>query len=276
MSSLGYDPADNSSDVSDPAGVGTTACQAVLDFRHSDGSNQLADLHSGAYSDYTGYAPANRVGSLNDFNRWQPLLVNGVAQTWQVPHWGRFVPFALTSGSQFRSYLLSRGPFVYPSSAYLQQALDVIDRSARLGDREKVVAEYWADGVNTVTPPGHWNLIAVFVSRRDKHTLDDDVKLFFILGNALLDTSIATGDIKRYTDSVRPITVIRFEMGNRKIQAWAGPRSTFTAAADEAGISRRYGGIHFENDDLMGRELGRLVAATVWEEAANYIEGRML
>ena len=46
---------------------------------------------------------------------------------------------------------------------------------------------------------------------------------FFILGNALLDTSIAAWDAKRYTDSIRPITVIRFMFGDAKIKAWAGP-----------------------------------------------------
>ena len=44
-------------------------------------------------------------------------------------------------------------------------------------------------------------------------------------------------------------------------------------AADEAGISRRYGGIHFEEGDLRGRVLGRLVAGVVWDKAQSYIDG---
>lgn len=44
-------------------------------------------------------------------------------------------------------------------------------------------------------------------------------------------------------------------------------RPTFTAAADEAGISRRYGGIHFSQGDLEGRSLGRVVGLQVWLEA---------
>lgn len=42
---------------------------------------------------------------------------------------------------------------------------------------------------------------------------------------------------------------------------------TFTDAANEAGISRRYGGIHFEAADLVGRAMGRLVADQVWAKA---------
>ena len=57
MSSLGYDPSDTSTDTSTPTGIGNVAAAAVLAFRHHDGSNQLGDLHPGAYSDYTGYVP---------------------------------------------------------------------------------------------------------------------------------------------------------------------------------------------------------------------------
>src|SRR2546428_3145454 len=69
MASLGYDPSDGSVD----AGIGNAAADAVIAFRHHDGSNQLGDLHAGAYSDYSGYEPVNDPDHLNDPNRWQPL-----------------------------------------------------------------------------------------------------------------------------------------------------------------------------------------------------------
>ncbi len=49
---------------------------------------------------------------------------------------------------------------------------------------------------------------------------------------------------------------------------------TFTDAADEAGFSRRYGGIHFYTGDYHGRALGRQVAAYVYSKAQNYFQGR--
>jgi hypothetical protein len=49
---------------------------------------------------------------------------------------------------------------------------------------------------------------------------------------------------------------------------------TFSAAADEAGWSRRYGGIHFKTGDQHGRALGRQVALYVWSNGQNYINGR--
>jgi len=49
--------------------------------------------------------------------------------------------------------------------------------------------------------------------------------------------------------------------------------STFSDAAEEAGLSRRYGGIHFEDGDLAGRQLGGLIAADSWEKAESYFSG---
>jgi hypothetical protein len=51
--------------------------------------------------------------------------------------------------------------------------------------------------------------------------------------------------------------------------SWA----TFSDAADQAGISRRYGGIHFVQGDLRGRSGGRLVGAQVWAKALTYFNG---
>ena len=61
------------------------------------------------------------------------------------------------------------------------------------------------------------------VSLRDGHDLDTDVKMFFVLTNAIFDASIATWDAKRTYDSVRPITAIHFLFSGKKIRAWGGP-----------------------------------------------------
>jgi hypothetical protein len=50
--------------------------------------------------------------------------------------------------------------------------------------------------------------------------------------------------------------------------------ATFSEAADEAGMSRRYGGIHFAPGDVVGRELGREVGVRVWEKSAGFWRGR--
>jgi len=90
-----------------------------------------------------------------------------------------------------------------------------------LDDLTKAQAWYWADGPGSVTPPGHWNLIAQEVARRRGHTLGQDAKLFFALNNALLDASIVAWDAKRAFNSMRPITAVRWIMENETILAWA-------------------------------------------------------
>jgi hypothetical protein len=49
--------------------------------------------------------------------------------------------------------------------------------------------------------------------------------------------------------------------------------ATFSEAADQAGLSRRYGGIHFIEADMQSRAMGRLIGAQVWAKALRYFDG---
>lgn len=365
MKRLGYDPLDNSTDIETPAGVGNVACAAVLEFRHHDQANQLGDLAQGAYADWTHYVSSNKPSKVpasfqvSDPDKWQPLTyVNAKgeleSQRFLAAHWCYVKPFALTSGEELRGLLKPMAPATYGSADYDEQAEQMVKLSAGLTDHQKMVAEYWLDGPNSEQPPGHWELFAQWVSARDHHTLDDDVKMFFVLSNALMDAGIAAWDAKRNWDSVRPVTAIAQVFEGKTIRAWGGPGKgtiemdgsqwvpyqlasfptppfpdfvsghstfsaaaasilaswtgsdafgysvalpagsskiepgitpaqpvtlswkTFTEAANEAGMSRRYGGIHFERADLAGRLLGRAVAAKVWEMAQTYFSGTAL
>lgn len=215
MTSLGYNPTSKSTETTTAAGIGNLAAQAVLNFRATDGSNQSGALSSSGrpYSEptlnpsYTAYTPVNTVDQLNSINHWQPQqLPNGTAQQFLAPHWGSVTPFALTSGSQLRP----SGPKTIESDpqGFLAQAQEVYDITKNLTDEQELIARYWGAGAGTVTPPGMWNLIAQDISQRNNHSLDDDVKMFFALDNALFDASIAAWDAKRTYDSVRPVTVI--------------------------------------------------------------------
>jgi hypothetical protein len=366
MRSLGLDPHNTTSDPTTAVGIGNIAARAVLEFRHRDGANQLGDMIGGkagvGYSDYTGYAAANgpmdlRVsfdaGLVHDPNRWQPLryidATGALAtQPFVGAQWQRVTPFALVSAAQLRP---SEGPATFGSDQYHSQANELLELSAGLTDEQKMIAEYWADGPHSELPPGHWDLFAQFVSRRDRIGLESEVKLFFALTNAIFDGSICCWDNKRAFDSVRPITAIRYLFRGQQVRAWAGPyrgpqlikgedwfpyqattfptppfpeyssgHSTFSAAgaeilrlftgserfgasvtfaagsskfetgavpardvtlrwatfkeaADQAGMSRRYGGIHFEQGDLDARRAGRLTAQQAWAKAMSYFNG---
>jgi FG-GAP-like repeat/ASPIC and UnbV/Domain of unknown function (DUF6851)/FG-GAP repeat len=91
------------------------------------------------------------------------------------------------------------------------------------GDYARVLAEFWADGPNSETPPGHWNVIANQVSDSPQlagrigagaaNRLRWDVKLYFALNGAVHDAAIAAWGIKRAYQSVRPISMIRYLAG---------------------------------------------------------------
>jgi hypothetical protein len=94
------------------------------------------------------------------------------------------------------------------------------------GDFARVLAEFWADGPNSETPPGHWNVIAngladnpAFVKRigGTGPVVDDlewDVKVYFVVNAAVHDAACAAWSLKRYYDGWRPIEAIRY-MGER-------------------------------------------------------------
>jgi hypothetical protein len=253
MHQLGYDPNDKSTDIEAPTGIGNVTCAAVLEYRHRDKSNQIGEMDSaaaenagrngikkmnaiGAYDDWTGYRPLNAAGvvpaqfrlstPLNP-DHWQPLTYTDstgslILQMFEGAQWRLIKPFALTAGDDLRSET-NVGPFKYGSPEYQQQAEELIKISANLSDREKALVEYWSDGVITGETLERWMEFARFVSVRDRHTLDDDVKMYFALTNALFDASIATWDAKRTYDSVRPLTAISLLFNGKKIRAWGGP-----------------------------------------------------
>ena len=89
------------------------------------------------------------------------------------------------------------------------------------GDYTRVLAEFWADGPTSETPPGHWFTILNTVgdhelferklggAGRELGPLEWDVKSYFALGGAMHDVAIAAWGIKGWYDCIRPISAIR-------------------------------------------------------------------
>ncbi|WNF12994.1 vanadium-dependent haloperoxidase [Microcystis aeruginosa] len=392
MNSLGYNPNNTSTDTTTAAGIGNTIAATLMNARRNDGSNQLNN-----YVDTIGYSTPNTPTQVVNIELWTPESVpidsGSALQRYLTPHWGTVQSFSLTDNAQYRppeiirflsdrnaSADLQAGTItrangtVVPISAalvgvdinpaFIQQAVDVVAFSANLTDEQKLIAEFWEDGPGTPFPPGTWMEFGQDISQRDNNTLDEDVQLFFALGNAVMDAGIATWEAKLSYNSARPVRVIR-ELGRLgligtdsngdgvfEINAWGGPGlgtitipatqfltyqnpfgppsppfaeytsghsafsaagaeilrlftgsdvfggsvtfapgtsafepgitpvspvtlswDTFSEAAGEAGISRRYGGIHFLDGDIQGRILGRRVGGSVWNRSQFFING---
>ncbi|MEL6865085.1 MAG: T9SS type A sorting domain-containing protein, partial [Bacteroidota bacterium] len=92
-------------------------------------------------------------------------------------------------------------------------------------DYARVLAEFWADGPDSETPPGHWFSILNYVNdhplfekrfRGEGPILDDlewDVKAYLTLGGAVHDAAISAWGIKGWYDYIRPISAIRSMAG---------------------------------------------------------------
>ena len=102
-------------------------------------------------------------------------------------------------------------------------------QNVKRGDYTRVLAEYWADGPDSETPPGHWFVLLNSVSDNPQlekkfqgqgdelSDLEWDIKSYFILGGVMHDVAISVWGIKGWYDYIRPISAIRYfgEQGQR-------------------------------------------------------------
>ncbi len=89
-------------------------------------------------------------------------------------------------------------------------------------DYTRVLAEFWADGPDSETPPGHWFCILNYVNDHPEfvkkfkgegpvlNDLEWDVKAYLSLGGAVHDAAIASWSIKGWYDYIRPISAVRY------------------------------------------------------------------
>jgi membrane-associated phospholipid phosphatase len=149
---------------------------------------------------------------------------------------------------------------------------------------QKRIAEYWADGVGTFTPPGHWNKIAEDLIRNQQFTELKTAKILQQLNRAEEDAAIACWATKYKYFFPRPTQVnkdIKNVVPIPNFPSYTSGHSTFSAAAalvlghyfpakadslkkmaNEAGLSRVYGGIHYfcdnEGGKMCGEKIGKL------------------
>jgi PAP2 superfamily len=195
---------------------------------------------------------------------------------------GTWRTWNLREGSQFRP----GPPPAYGSPEFRRELHEVYAVSQSLTPEQKGIAEFWADGPGTVTPPGHWNEIALDMLEPAGWSTLLESRLFSALNTAQADAFIACWDAKYTYWSLRPVTAIRrlidgswlSYIATPPFPAYVSGHSTTSGAAatvlgaffpgqareldamaEEAAISRLYGGIHFRSDNEAGLELGRRV-----------------
>jgi len=113
--------------------------------------------------------------------------------------------------------------------------LPYVSQMVKRADFGRVIAEFWADGPASETPPGHWNVLANSVADNPAtvkriggvgplvNDLEWDVKSYFAVNGATHDAAIECWGTKRVYDSVRPISQIRYMGGLGQSSDAMGP-----------------------------------------------------
>jgi hypothetical protein len=193
-------------------------------------------------------------------------------------NWPAVRPWLMSSASQFRA----PPPPAFGSAEFLAALAEVKHYSDHRTPEQAAIAVHWADGAGTPTPPGHWNQIAAEYIRRDALDELNAARVLMYMNMAIMDAGISCWDSKFHYWLLRPSQAdpaITLAVALPNFPAYTSGHSTFSAAgaavlsyffpqdetellalADEAGISRIYGGIHYHFDKTEGAQQGFAIA----------------
>jgi hypothetical protein len=262
------------SDVDAGRALGRKVAQLVLAARASDGSANAWD------------GSGRIVGTCN----WSPTPP-AFKQTPLEASWGKVTPWLMSSSSQARP----QAPPACDSPEYLAAIEDLYRSSLHLTDRQKQIAQYWAGGPGTETPPGMNLHIALDEVLSHNLTSMRAARVLAHVGAAMADAAIAAWDAKFTYWGDRPVIAIRrlydpawnslittppfpgyvsghasFSGASSSTLSYFFPEDAvqLKAMASEAAISRFYGGIHVRYDNEVGLQVGELIGGLAAARAA--------
>jgi membrane-associated phospholipid phosphatase len=171
------------------------------------------------------------------------------------------------------------GPPPAVGSPEFEADLADVARIARTRTREQWrISAYWADGAGTYTPPGHWNKIAADLAIKNSLNELRTARMFALMNRAVMDVGVTCWYLKYKYFLPRPSQIepsLSSSTGIPNFPAYTSGHSSFSAAAatvlgfifpaeaaklmemaEEAGMSRIYGGIHYHFDNTEGRKNG--------------------
>ncbi|HVX50094.1 MAG TPA: phosphatase PAP2 family protein [Chitinophagaceae bacterium] len=193
-----------------------------------------------------------------------------------LPFFGGVKPFLFDSATVVA---LRPGPPPSTNSEQMKKDVAEVHEFVKNPSREHMrIVQYWADGIGTYTPPGHWDAIAAedFVTKNYSEVRW--ARNMALLNMALMDAAIVCWDTKYYYYNPRPSqmdTGIKTLTGIPNFPSYISGHSTFSSAAaailahlvperataylamsDEAAMSRLYAGIHYRVDCTVGSTVG--------------------
>jgi hypothetical protein len=173
--------------------LGADIATAIFEYSKTDGGHEA--YNNNFPKDYV-------VPKGNGF--WVPTSAQKIPL---LPYWGKVRSFVALNATTDPTSPIA---FSYNSSSdFFKQAKAVYDAKAKLTDDQKAIANFWADGTGTVTPPGHYMNIATQAIIKDNIKLDKVVETYAKLGMALSDAFVACWRCKYRFNLMRPVTYIK-------------------------------------------------------------------
>lgn len=175
-------------------------------------------------------------------------------------------------------------------SEQMKKELEEVYNFVKAPTREQTrIVHFWADGVGTYTPPGHWNAIAAEDFIGKSYSEVRWARNMALLNMSLMDAAIVCWDTKFFYFNPRPSQLnpaIKTTTGLPNFPSYISGHSTFSGAAaailghllperataynamaSEASVSRMYGGIHYRSDCEMGLTVGKNIGAFAVQRA---------
>lgn len=220
-------------------------------------------------------------GNLSVSNQIPWMSLESPKRPPMLPNFGNVLAWNMTANQ-----ISTERPALPPgtSSEKMKQELDeVLWFSNNLTRERLAIVHKWADGVGTYTPPGHWNAIAATFISGARFSEVRAARAFALLNMAIHDAGVACWETKFYYFNPRPSQLspaIKTCTGVPNFPAYTSGHSTFSGAAatvlsylfpegkaffeeqaQEASLSRLYGGIHYRSDCEAGLTHGKVVGA---------------
>lgn len=199
---------------------------AYLVARASDGS-KTANIppgpifNSGKFIESTGYSSPDVIQDLSDIpdiQKWTPIKTGSSIQSYLVPSWGGVSPIVDVTAQTF-----ALGDTFFPSlSKNNKEIADVLIASKNLSDQQKMIAEVWTAGSNTITPPGMWMFFAAKLAEYLKQDLTSQITMFKYVSAALFQAGISAWSLKWKYQQSRPIQNIRSTYNGQTGTIWTG------------------------------------------------------
>ncbi len=282
-------------------------------YRIMSGANVRSDVEAGVglgkkiAAKFKAKASTDGAGMAIGDQAFWTLLETNIAANGQIP-WKSLElpprPPMLPKFGLVKSFLMTdvqkiaNRPPAPPSTNSAQFAAELaeVKSYSENNSRENLqIVSYWADGVGTYTPPGHWNAIATEEFVNQNYSELRWSRNMALLNIAMMDAAISCWDAKYFYFNPRPSQVdtsIKTTTGVPNFPAYVSGHSTFSAAAatvlghiipsksgdffakaEQASLSRLYGAIHYRSDCeqglILGKKVGEIAVARANIDGAN-------